>query len=126
MLPAFYNSLGIQVEKYRGSETAPVLQEHQLLSILGVLLQQSTDGQRNALVLGDIGNLNLDNLSLGQNILGLADTAVRNLGDVNQAIHTGQDLGKGTKGHQLDDLGIHNITPALCWRTARTPSNSDP
>ena len=82
-----------------------------LLDFFSLGSQQSADGQRDTLVLSvHIGDLHLDLLALSQNVLGLADALVSDLGDVDQAINAGQDLCEGAEGHQLDDLGIHNIT----------------
>ena len=76
---------------------APVL-HHKLLGVLFRLFQQSADRQGDTLVLGvHIGDLDLHILTLGQNILGLADAAVSDLGNVNQAVHAGQDLSEGTE-----------------------------
>ena len=55
------------------------------------------------LLLVDGGDLRVHNLALGEDILGLVDAAVSNLGNVDQAVHAGHDLGKGAEGHQLDD-----------------------
>ena len=32
---------------------------------------------------------------------------------MNQAVHAGQNLSEGTEGHQLDDLGIHNVAHGI-------------
>ena len=41
--------------------------------------------------------------------LGLLDAVVSDLGDVDQAVHAGNDLGKGAEGHQLDDADIGHV-----------------
>ncbi len=56
-----------------------------LLDFLSHGLQQSADGQGDALVLSvNIGDLDLDFLALSQNILGLADALVSDLRNVDQ------------------------------------------
>ena len=87
---------------------------HKLLGVLFRLFQQSADRQGDTLVLGvHIGDLDLHILTLGQDILRLADAAVSDLGNVNQAVHAGENLREGTKGHQLDDLGVHNVAHGI-------------
>ena len=58
----------------------------------------------------DVDDLHIYSLTLGEHVLGLADAAVSDLGNVDQAVHAGQNLSEGTEGHQLDDLGVHNVT----------------
>ena len=57
-----------------------------LLGVLVPVVQQSTDGQGDLLLLlihsGDLG---IHDLALGQNVTGLLDAAIGDLGDVDQA-----------------------------------------
>ena len=62
--------------------------------------------------------------------LGLVDAAVSNLGNVDQAVHAGHDLGKGAEGHQLDDADsghvahlvlVHEHVPRGRWLWSFTP-----
>ena len=72
--------------------------------------QQRTDGQGDTLVLRiDVDDLCIHFLTLSQNVLGLADAAVSDLRDVDQAVHTGDDLCECTEGHELDDLDLDHI-----------------
>ena len=73
-------------------------------------LGHGADGEGDlVLLLVDGGDLGLDLVADGQHVLGLADAAIGNLGDVDQAVNTGQDLGKSTEGHELDDLDRGDI-----------------
>ena len=57
--------------------------------------EQSADGQRDALAVGvDVDDLRLDLLALLQGVGSLLDTMVRDLGDVDQAVNAGHDLGR--------------------------------
>ena len=66
------------------------------LSLVGLVLvatQQSADRQGNLLLLlVDSGDLGIHHLALGQNITGLLNAAVGDLGNVDQTIHTGNYL----------------------------------
>ena len=55
------------------------------------------------LLLVDGGDLGVNHVAHSQHVLGLADAAVGDLGDVDQAVNTGQNLGESAEGHQLDD-----------------------
>ena len=55
------------------------------------------------LLLVDSGDLGVHDLALGEDVTGLLDAAIGDLGDVDQAVHAGNDLGKSAEGHQLDD-----------------------
>ena len=48
-------------------------------------------------------------LALAQHVTGLVDAVVGDLGDVDQAVHTGHNLGKGAEGHQLDYADIGHV-----------------
>ena len=61
------------------------------------------------LLLVDRGDLRIDDVADGQHLIGLADAAVGDLGDVDQAVHTGQHLGKRAEGHELDDGDLRHI-----------------
>ena len=52
-------------------------------------------------------------LTFGQNILGLTDALVSDLGNVDQTINAGQDLCECTEGHQLHNLSIDNIADVV-------------
>ena len=84
-----------------------------LLGVLFVLCggsQQGADGQRDALMLLiDVDDLRVDFLTLGQNVLRLADAAIRDLGDVDEAVNARDDLSESAEGHELDDLDLGNV-----------------
>ena len=68
-------------------------------------LRQSADGEGDLmLVIIDSGDLGIDDIADRQNIFGLANTAVGDLGNVDQTINTGQNLGKRAKGISLTTL----------------------
>lgn len=75
----------------------------------GLSFTESADGQADLLLLVvDVGDLDINILANGELIFRLADAAVGDLRNVDQAINAGHDLGKSTEGHQLDNLDVHN------------------
>ena len=67
--------------------------------VLGGRSQQRTDGQGDLLLLlVDGSDLGVHDVALSQHVAGLLDAAIRDLGDVDQAVHTGNHLGKGAEG----------------------------
>ena len=62
-----------------------------LLDLRRCGLGQGTNGEGDlVLVVIDSSDLGIDHVTDGQHILGLADAAVGNLGDMDQAVHTGR------------------------------------
>ena len=77
-----------------------------LLGVLFRLFQQSADRQGDTLVLGvHIGDLDLHILTLGQNILGLADAAVSDLGNVLKVRNLGKKSLEEVE-RKLKELGL--------------------
>ena len=116
--------------KNTGAERLPRYDywENGLLGVgLLAVLQQSADGQGDALVLGiHVGDLHLHVLTLGQHILGLADAAVSDLGNVNQAVHAGQDLSKCAELDDLNDLHRGDIADGVLKGNIYVDGGFDP
>ena len=87
---------------------APALISNELFFVFsGFFLgcQQGTDGQGDALVVSiDIDDLGFDFLAFGENVFGLGDAAISDLGDVDQAVHTGMISAKAPKVISLTTL----------------------
>ena len=58
-------------------------------------------------------DLCLYNVADTQDILGLFNAMIRNLADMNQAVHAGQNLCKGAEAHQLHNLDLGCITDGI-------------
>ena len=61
------------------------------------------------LLLVDRGDLGVHDVADGEDLVGLRDAAVGDLGDVDQAVHTRHDLGEGAEGHQLHDAHSSDV-----------------
>ena len=76
--------------------------------------QQSADRQGDLLLLLiNSGDLGIDDLALGENVFGLLNAAVSDLGDVDQAVYAGNHLSESAEGHQLDDANLGGIAHTL-------------
>ena len=61
------------------------------------------------MLLIDVDDLRVDFLTLGQNVLRLADAAIRDLGNVDEAVNARNDLSECAEGHELDDLDLDDV-----------------
>ncbi len=97
--------LGLRGNAGSGTVCADFVNKSVLAVIIGVLLfprplrpqrVRAQTGQRmerrSLLVIVDSGDLCINDIADGQDILGLADTAVGDLGNVDQTVNTGENL----------------------------------
>ena len=76
----------------------------------GSRLAQGADGEADlVLVIVDGGDLHFDLIADGKHVAGLGNAAVGDLGDVDQTVDPGHDLGEGAEVHELDDLDRSHI-----------------
>ena len=57
----------------------------------------------------DVDDLGFHFLTFGQHVFGLADAAVSDLGNVDQAVDAGDDFSESTEVHELDHLNGSNV-----------------
>ena len=107
-------------EKRRTPNLGCVFDWTQLLlngsSLLGgfSLLQECADGQADLLVLVvDVDDLSINDLTDLQLVSGLTDLVISDLRNVDQTVHTVNDLSECTEGHQVDDLNGCGITNSV-------------
>lgn len=71
---------------------------HNLFGFSGLFIQQSADGQADAFsVKVQLGDLNINFLANRQDIRRFGDSLAGDLADVDQTVHTGNDLGEGAE-----------------------------
>ena len=61
------------------------------------------------LVVVDGSDLDVDHVAHAQDLIGLADAAVGDLADVDEAVNARHDLGKRAEGHELDHLDLGDV-----------------
>ena len=74
------------------------------------VIEKSTDGKADAfLVVVDVGDLAVDDLALLQDIVRFLDALVGDLGNVDEAVDAGDDVGECTERGHADDGSVDNV-----------------